>query len=442
MNNYRIISKPSASSKYTKTAKTKPSYPKANDSYDSRPYAPWYETADNYPILIMRLLSKNPQLARTINWKANAVISGGLVFGKLQVIDNQEILVPEENATIREWLKGFNYKRFFREISKEFFSFWNGFPELILSKDRKLIVGLKSNESAWCRYGKQNSENKIDMCYVSTKFGIDPISLDDKEYVSAMPVIYPYWMPQEQVYEGSQSKFVYPVAGTCSGFSYYALQEPLEALINSGWLEVSQDIPIFKKAMMSNQMTPKYMVTMPDWWMPAKYKDQWEQFSTQQRIDKQDEEFDNFENFLAGAENTGKSIQVTGRTNPQTGEMYEGWKIELIENRLLDSAYNEDSEIAGSYISNALGVHGSLVGTTPGKSGLGSKGSEIRNLFNIFMSNSKPEQDILLEPLEFAYDYNVKYGGFPEGYSFQFKNYWLTTLDQVNPQNRNFGANE
>src|SRR6266496_3194156 len=69
---------------------------------------------------------KTTELASGLNWKAKALISGGLVYGTLTYdTDGVEKLVPKRDPKIDEWLKKTNIKRYLRESAYEFYKFGN-----------------------------------------------------------------------------------------------------------------------------------------------------------------------------------------------------------------------------------------------------------------------------------------------------------------------------
>ena len=398
----------------------------------------WYYADNLFPNNVRADIEATPQLASTIYWKANALISGGLRYGYEEYDEKgNTILKPIKTAEIENFLFNTNIKLVLRELTHEFYRYWNAFPQLIRPKGLDKFTGIKVQDSIFCRWGMQNNNGLIDTCYISPDW--QTISYDS-DSIKTIPAIYRNMDRLDSTRERAAAQsFIYPVAGTSSGNIYYELA-PWNSIRASGWLSFLKQIPTFKEAMIKNVMGARYHIEMPDWWMPEKYKD-WNTKAEKDRLQLVNDEFDMFRDFVMGAANAGKAIMTTAMTNELTKEKYPGWAFNLIEQPKLDSAYNDDLEIASSMLYNSLGVHGSVVATLPGRSGLGSKGSEIRNLFNMYISNSKPEQDIILEPLEFIAMYN-KWGTLDKPLKFWFHNYWLTTLDEVSPANRNFNAKE
>ncbi len=99
-------------------------------------------------------------------------------------------------------------------------------------------------------------------------------------------------------------------------------------------------------------------------------------------------------------------------------------KINVIDNKITGGEYIEDSEEASNIISYGLGVHPSLIGSSPGKN-KNISGSEARELFIIKQSMLRPIRDRMLRPLYIIKAYNQ----WPDDIDFVIPNTTLKTLD-------------
>ena len=96
----------------------------------------------------------------------------------------------------------------------------------------------------------------------------------------------------------------------------------------------------------------------------------------------------------------------------------------MVENNIKSGEYIDDSDLTNNIISYALGVHPSLIGATPGKTG-SINGTEARELFIIKQAMQKPIRQMLLQEL-----YTVKHiNNWPKELKFDVPNLVLTTLD-------------
>ena len=176
---------------------------------------------------------------------------------------------------------------------------------------------------------------------------------------------------------------------------------------------------------MKNQISIKYHVQVPEYYWLFKYEN-WKTLKAQERKDLMATELATFNNFLQGEDNSGKSIMTVAKFNEIKGELYPGWKIEAIDDKIQDGKYIEDSQEASSQMLYMLGVDGTLIGNAPGKGMGAGSGSDKRIAFNVYISLCTSHQDLILEPLAFIRDYN----GWDPALEFRFANTLITTLDK------------
>jgi len=296
---------------------------------------------------------------------------------------------------------------------------------LVLSKDRSKIVSIASQRPEYCRYAQQQETGEIKNVLINANWDTGEQGRD-KVYTTRVPMINPYNDPVDFLRERKQGyKFIYPVNDPSPGTTFYQEAE-WHTAIHSGWFDVAQSVPEFKKHLFENQVTIKYMIEVSTWWWNWKYPG-FDEFTTEKKQELMQKELDRFESFMSGKTNSGNSLMVTIKNDPQFTKEFSGWKITPVDNKLKDGIYIEDSQEASSHIMFALGVHPTLIGNTPGtKMGAGS-GSDQRVAFNNHILMQKPHQDMILEPLEFIRDYN----GWDPNIQFWFRNYFQATLDKA-----------
>lgn len=388
---------------------------------------PW--GSDNlFPQHVIDKVRKSTLIPSTLVKQAHMLQSSGLVYGKVTGYDkdgNEETEYTYD-LEVEQWMKRTNVKRYLREASLSYHWFYNLFPEIILSRDRSKIVSIHSQRPEYCRWQKQNDRSGyVDNCFISANWD-GSSDVNDKRYVTKVPTIDPYWNAAEVLKkERSEFKFIYPLSYPSPGTSFYQLA-PWNGAIESGWLEISLSIPAFKKALFENQITTKYQIEVSTWWWNWQYPG-FDQMSNEEKKKIQDNELDMFEKFMVGNDNAGKSIMTTYQSDPVRGVKYDGWVISPIDNKIKDGIYIEDSQEAASHLLYALGWDPTLTGPIPGKTGMGAgSGSDKRVASEIYLSMIEPNRDVVLEPLQFIFDYN-----WPEkGYKLKFRNSRVTTLDQ------------
>ena len=80
---------------------------------------------------------------------------------------------------------------------------------------------------------------------------------------------------------------------------------------------------------------------------------------------------------------------------------------------------------------------GTLIGSTPAKTLGAGSGSDKNAAWNIAITVSKPQQDKILEPIDFVCQYNNWLDDQGNPYSFWFKNYYTQMKNELTPKMRN-----
>jgi hypothetical protein len=384
-----------------------------------------------YPQEVLAASRKNSLIPSTLNWKAKALYSGGLMTGKT-VYDEEgnERFKPERNKDFEEFHRRNGLHLYLIEAVRDFYWFYNAFPELVLSADRKKINSIQSQDAAFCRWEVQNEKTGlVDHCYINANW--ESNEREDSPFTTKVRVLDPYYDPVTSLREGSDYKYIYPLSYPSSGKVYYQLAD-WHSIIESGWLEFANYIPEFKLALMKNQITVKYHIEIADWYWKKKYGNEWDSYPQPVKMQKMEEELKRFNDMMSGAKNAGKAIITIMQTSADKNLMVSGWKITPIEDKQKDGAYVVDSQEASAHLLYAMGVDGTLVGSAPGKNMGSGSGSDKREAFNMYLSMCQIDVDILLSPLYLVRDYN----GWDPELEFRFKKPFLQTLDKVSPSKR------
>jgi hypothetical protein len=389
-------------------------------------FVPW--GSDNlFPQHIIEKVRKSTLIPSTLVKQAHMLQSSGLVYGRVTGYDKDgnEEMEYVYDPEVESWMKRTNVKRYLREASLSYHWFYNLFPELVVSRDRKIITSIHSQRPEYCRWQKQNDRSGyVDHCFISANWESSS-DVNDKKYVTKVPTIDPYYDAIDALRERNDFKVIYPLSYPSPGTSFYQLA-PWTGAVESGWLDVSISVAAWKKALFTNQIGTKYIIEVSTWWWNWQYPG-FDQMNHEEKKKIQDNELDMFEKFMTGPENNGKSIMTTYQSDPIRGTKYDGWAITPIPNPIKDGMHNEDSQEASSHLLYALGWDPTLTGPVPGKTGMGAgAGSDKRVASEIYLSMIEPNRDVVLEPLQFIFDYN-----WPDrNYKLKFRNARVTTLDQ------------
>ena len=391
-----------------------------------------YWGADNLePQHILADVASNPLLGPALQFQVKALYAGTLLYGYEEVQQGEWVFVPQKIPQIDRLLacSGIANQliRGFQDIK-----FLNlAFPELILSRDRKSVAMVNFLQAAYCRWSKQASDGRHQQVYVDANWELR-YGRVDHQYTHKIPVLADFPDALEALKYGKENKYVlagihYPMPG----ITHYpgTIWNPLRA---SGWLKYANQIPQFKSTYLENATHIKYIAHVPMSWWKWKYED-WDDLEDKEREQLVKKEHLRFDKFLRGVKNAGKSLILTYKDDMEMKKHgYTKWEVELLDKKVIDGILKDDVLETTQMIYSAVGVHGTLLGSTPGGTEAGS-GSNQREAFNIFKGLSQFDQEIVLRPFELAAAYN----GFPN-LKFRFRDKFLANLSEVSPKQRRY----
>ena len=378
--------------------------------------APWGD--DNlFPQQVLADMEKNTILPSVLERKTAIMYGEGLVYGVVEGFDadGNEIFQRQSIPEIDQFMRRTRLNRYAFEALHDINTFANAFPELILSKDRKKIVGISAQEAIWCRYQKPQ-DGQLRNVYINANWDYSAWPGDD--YTTTVPTIDPYYDAVGNLQARQDSfKYMYPLSVPSADKAFYQLAS-WNSVRRTGWLDVMAAIPAFKKMLFKNQLSVKYLVEIHALYWDWKYGD-WEGKTLDERRGLIEAELKAFNDVMTGTNGAGKTVMTT-TIRTAKGEDVPAFKVTAIDDKLKDGIYIEDSHEAASHIYTAVGVPSALMGTSPGKAGAGGGaggGSEPRVLFNNLISTSTFQQSLVLEPLELITDYN----GWPANLKWRFQ---------------------
>ena len=349
-------------------------------------------------------------------------------------LTQQSLLQYDE---IFNFFKDNQIKNFHKEIIADLEYFAIGFPEYVLSADCNEIHEVYRQKSAQCRFELMNEETgEIENVWISTKWH-KAVSLQDSIYAKPIPYINPLWSVKkvkQHCKEKGITRFVRPVHYAMLDENYYPVATWHSAYY-SKWIDVSNSIPEFKKALFENQSTIKYHIEVDNDYFKEKYEDAWDDFSVDEKEKKRQEFVTFIDESLRSTKNTGKSVWSMMYRDAD-GKEIPGLKITPIDDKLKDGAFLPDGEVANNEILSAISVDGCIISSgTPGSMGAGS-GSDKRVAWDILSARSKPKREYTLSIFEFIQQYN----GWDKDLVGAFEDTQITTLDK-NPTGTQKTAN-
>jgi hypothetical protein len=307
--------------------------------------------------------------------------------------------------------------------------FYNAFPEIILSGDRRNIVSLRSKEAMFSRWSTMNAKCVVEYHLYSAKWA-DGAKEDDIVVTDALDDYNPYFDLTARLSTGNYKnlRFIVPVFMPTPGRPYYP-KPNWWSIFSSGWYDHAVAIPLLKNAIVKNNLGVRFIVYVSDqYWKEVFAKegiDPANKNAVTERINKEKEAF---ASFLAGEKNAGKAIMATKKfAATATGSAEEKYiEIVPIKNELSGGEFLQDSEEASNIISYSMGVHTALIGATPGKNKGSLGGTDKRELFMIKQALTKPLLHRVLRPFSLI----KKFNRWDENFVVQVPEYMFTTLDK------------
>lgn len=381
-------------------------------SFENSELIPW--GVDNiFPQRILKEIRKSTIIAPTLKKQAE-IAYDQIVYGLEESTDGSEPKFKRAyDPQVEAFFNRSQIHRYAIESLRNFYHFYFATPRLIFTKDRSQVYSISCYKTAHFRFARPDDFGYISKGYICADW--ESYYHPTSEYVRPVPLIDIYQTPEFYREEQKDFEYIYPLAYPTEDEIHYPLVDWNTAR-ESGWLEVAQSIPKFKKALMKNQVALKNLIQIPSWWWEWKHPG-FDKMDEKKRKDLVNLEADKFEKFFKGEDNAGNSMLVTYISDPKYQKEYQGWKVEAVDNKIKDGIYIEDSNEAASHLLFALGMDPAIIGIQPGsKMGAGS-GSDKRVAFNIYVDTVKAHQDLILEPLSWIAAYN----GWPP-YKFKFKN--------------------
>jgi len=385
----------------------------------------YWGLTNSLPQDVIKDLETHSWVGSVLDWKARALFGGGLLYGKSEYKENgEEIFHPIRDKKIDDFFRKSNLLRsYVFPAINDFYYFYNVFPEIILTKDRSLVADINVKQAAFCRWELQNNEGVSPNCFYNVNWGTQYASADASVKI---PAIDPFYDAANELKNSSSKayRYIYPLSYPTAGRVYYSLAH-WNTIRASGWLDTSNAIATYKKSLLKNQFTVKYLFETTLQFWKFKYPD-YEDMKPEKKKEVHKAELDSLSKYMKGETNAGNSILTITFYDQLKNVSIPGLKITAIDDKLKDGVYIEDSQEASSHLLYALSVDGTLIGNAPGKGMGAGSGSDKRVAFNNYISLCEVHREIVLEPLYFIRDYN----GWDPEIQFRFSYPLIMTLDK------------
>lgn len=396
---------------------------------------------------IMKKIGDNVTVGSNIEFKNKVIYGDGImVYRKYRNKETKEIIkeevLPEEYPDIFEFIENNNYSLIRLELANDLSIFYDGYVEYLFDKnDPPKLVQIKAKETCCSRISEIDENTKKSEWHgysaewhKGSPEDVIATPLLDRQTPLRDLKIRMGLLPNNdgKTVVSKDRNFIHNIRVTTPGRFYYS-RPYWWSIIASGWYDFSSAIPIYKKALIKNQMTLRYIIYIKNCFWDKLYKSE-KLTDDGKKATRREEFLKDMNDFLSGEENAGKAFISEFSYDKIKGFEDKDIIIEALKNQQIGGEYIEDSEEASNIMCYGMGVHPSIIGATPGK-GKNINGTEARELFIIEQALMKIYQELTLEPLNFAKAVN----NWPKDIYFSVTNCQLTTLDKGTGATKNTG---
>lgn len=366
-------------------------------------WAPW-GVNDRMPTILREKVEKVPMAGQAVYRLAKMMYGNGLYYFRTEELQDgpkvKRAYIPQVDA----WLKANRINT--QWLLPQFYNYRynvSTFSELIFNRRKDYITNLYHLDSEFCRKSRQDRETlRSHYLYYSSDFG--GLYHGSLTHGQAIP-LYDWKLGQDWINALPGYKMAWHTYLPTPGMIYYPTPPWVGLFKEKGWMDVSASVPEIVDSLQRNQMKLIYQILIPVSYYVSRYPD-WNNYDADKKLELMNETSSFLENELTDTQNAGKSITTHYDTDRAGNPM---GKIEIIaiDDKLKRDSWVPSANAADAQISQGLGIHPSQMGLAPegGKMGAGS-GSDQRESWNSEINLNTPEQEILLEVLQFISMFN------------------------------------
>ena len=403
--------------------------------------APWGDT-NTFPQDALEIMKKNNTLSWTSRQMVNSMYASGLRVKKkvLDPITNSYVFhdfeFPEWNTFVQRNTKLHSYQM---QKLRDLRTFLLSPTEFIFENGK--IVGLKIHQTQRFRYNLQNDSGIKELGYLNAQW--EKGKKIDDETTMDFRLIEPDFDAINNLrllYQDGE-KYLYIIKGACDE-EYYPHAE-WQSIIESGWLEISNNEPRFIMAVIQNQAIVNYIIKIKDWYWTAKYGKDWLAWDAKKKKQKREETIKEFSDMVGGSLNAGKTMiadvitqlnldlmsEIKGKS-ANFKDFQEAWELITVPQNTITGSLKEPADTARKEIMLAQGLDVSSFGSVPEQNHQGGSGKS--QSMNILMITSEYLRQLSVEDLNFIRDYN----GWDTSMTFTYELPVMQTLANVPPDQR------
>ena len=376
----------------------------------------YWGSDDKRPQNILEVVEKNVVASSGLEWLINAFYGGGLVTYRKSVESGKETYHREDFTEFEDFKEDNFFDEVLEALITDLMFFKMPVPEFYLGRGKyaNKIVKINSLDASFSRWGKMEPGRRtINKLFYSAQFP------DAKSHQIDHSPVFDIRNPYKN------KKFVYRSGYVGPGRLYYP-RRAWHSIIDSKWIDISNNIPEVKQSLLKNAMSIKYHIKIPKSYWQDKHKN-WDKQTPEKQKEIRQEEMQQMNDFLTGKANVMKTFFSHYAVDKRTAKEVPGWEIIKIDNTIPDGTLTIDMAEANAMILFALNLDPTLKGAgLPNNKQSAGSGSDKREAKEIFISNLGLQRRRFLDWLYFLRKFNE----WPRDMEFGFKDTILTTLDK------------
>jgi hypothetical protein len=408
--------------------------PAVKHELDTAPYAYWGSN-NQQPIKMAELIDKCGVLNAGIEAKARICIGKGLkpvlVSGISKNGDEEYEFIYDEE--IENWLSDNTHFQNNLTSVRNIIGYGWTHERIILNGAGDKIAKWKVDDVSNCRLGKKNEKSKIDKTYLAADWTNISSGDSDSNYLKPIACLEEgnelEHLTKSMKNRSNPKEFSIINRGYLNIKNYYP--NPLWYSARD-WVEMTVKVPAMKVAMMNNQMSIKYIITISEQYF-MQGDEKWDEYDSTQKQKMFEEKSAEINRALVGNDKAYKSITTKTYIDPVSRVEVPLIKIDVIDDKVKDGKLLPDSGAGNKEILFALMMNPAINGANTfggDYSGGAGSGSDIREAYLVQIMLMEAERHMNYKIMNLVKRVNgwaEKYKG--KKLEFRYPNLILTTLD-------------
>lgn len=412
------------------------------DQRSTTPWAPWtrHGGAENqFPREMAEKIRQCGVLSAGIEAKARIAIGKGIRPVLVTGIDNkgEEIYEFVNDPEIDDWMEQNNIFKHSIQTIRNIIGYGWSEGRFILDNNGDKIMRYKTDDVAKLRLERKSATTgKIEHVYYAADWKtIKPG--DDEKFLKKIPLLeedneFDDLEERLKPIEGEPTalrEFAIISRGPLNGHEYY----PLPLWYSCwDWVEMTIKVPEMKVAMMNNQASIKYIITISPSYF-SRGDSRWDSYTAEEKQEKFRAKATEINNHLVGNANAYKSIVSGSYIDPASLKEINDIRIEVLDDKIKDGKLLPDSGAANKEILFALMINPAIMGANTfggDYSGGAGSGSDIREAYLVQIMLMESERQMNANLFDVVKRWNKwtdRYKG--KVLKFRYPSLILTTLD-------------